>query len=304
MLQATFRQLQIFMTVAQEGGFARAADRLCISQAGISHHVRALERQLDCQLFHRRMGAAAVLSEHGEALLRQVPALLERASAVERLGASAVAGEVPAVRVGAGEYLLERLFRPAMAEFQLRHPRVQVAFERIGSAREAQAEIRRGRLDLAYFTVHKLGLDDAVDVLASIKVGLFAAPGDTAARAAGAGRTSTLALIMPQAGSVQERAVAGILETAGVVDYHPVARAQYEETMVALAALGVGACCVFRESVQAELMEGKLVELQIELPRVFRCAVRSPGALAQDHLRAFDRFAAALIQAPERAAPA
>jgi DNA-binding transcriptional LysR family regulator len=295
MLQATFRQLQIFMTVAQEGGFARAADRLCISQAGVSHHVRALERQLDCRLFERRAGAAAVLSAHGDALLRQVPALLERAAAVERLGSAPAAAEARVVRVGAGEHLLERLFRPALAGFQLQNPRVQAAFERIETAREALAAIRRGRLDLAYFTVNRLP-DEPVDVLASIRVGLFASPAHPAVRA---GRGPALPLIMPLAGSAQERAVVALLEAAGVADHEPVARAQYAETMVALAAVGMGVCCVFRESVAGELAEGRLVELDVELPRVFRCAARAPDALAHAHVRAFDDFAAALIRAGE-----
>ena len=299
MLQATFRQLQIFTTVAQEGGFARAADRLCISQAGVSHHVRALERQLDCRLFERRTGAAAVLSRHGEALLRQAPALLERAAAIERLGSRSAAAETEVVRVGAGEHLLERLFRPALAGFQLQNPHVQAAFERIEQASQALSAVRRGRLDLAYFTVNRLGPDDPVEVLASIRVGLFAAPDQAARLSLGAGRGAALPLIMPLAGSAQERAIAALLRAGGVVDYEPVARAQYAETMTALAAVGVGVCCVFRESVAAELAEGRLVELAIELPRVFRCAARAPDAMARSHVRAFDGFAAALIRAGE-----
>jgi DNA-binding transcriptional LysR family regulator len=298
MLQATFRQLQIFMTVAREGGFARAAHRLDISQAGVSHHVRALERQLDCRLFERRSGSTPVLSPQGEALLKQVPALLERASAVASLGAAEAAPGDLMIRVGAGEHLLEHLFRPNFARFQLENPRLQVAFERVESARDAVAGVRRGRLDLAYLTTYRTGLDE-LDILASIKVGLFVSPGHPLASTsmAGVGRVTSLPLILPLAGSGQERAIFGLLDAAGLVEREPVARAQYAETMVALAVVGVGACCVFRESASAELAAGRLVELDLELPPVFRCAVRSPSALAQEHLRAFDRFAAALIQA-------
>src|SRR5579862_4127462 len=235
MLQATFRQLEIFMIVAREGGFARAADRLCISQAGVSHQVRALERRLDCRLFERRTGAAAVLSPHGETLLRQAPALLERAAVVAQLGAAGAGLDTQVVRVGAGEYLLERLLRPALADFQLQNPRVQVAVERIESAKDGLAAVRRGRLDFAYFTVHKLTPDQAVDVLANIRVGVFVSPNHALAGAAGVGRTVTLPLVMPLAGSVQERAISGVLEAGGVIDYQPVARVQYFETMVALA---------------------------------------------------------------------
>jgi DNA-binding transcriptional LysR family regulator len=303
MLQATFRQLQIFMTVAREGGFARAADRLDISQAGVSHHVRALERQLDCRLFLRRSGATPVLSPEGEALLKQVPALLERAAAVERLGGTGTGPDARVVRVGAGEHLLERIFRPNLARFQLENPRVEAVIERIGSAQEAVQAVRKGRLDLAYLTVYRPNADELVDVLATIEVGLFASPAHPLARTEGVGRSVTLPLIMPLAGSIQEQALLGLLDAAGLVDHQAVARAQYAETMVALATMGVGACCVFRESAEAELAAGRLIELEVELPPALRCVIRSPDALRRPHLRAFDRFAAGLIQAQRDALP-
>jgi DNA-binding transcriptional LysR family regulator len=218
---------------------------------------------------------------------------------VAQLGSAGAGPDVQVVRVGAGEYLLERLLRPALADFQLQNPRVQVAVERIESARDGLAAVRRGRLDFAYFTVHKLTPDQAVDVLANIRVGVFVSPSHALAGAAGVGRTVTLPLVMPLAGSVQERAISGVLEAGGVIDYQPVARVQYFETMVALAMAGVGACCVFREQVAAELADGRLVELGLDLPRQFRCVVRAPGAQARAHLGAFDRFATALIQAGE-----
>ncbi|HSV78013.1 MAG TPA: LysR family transcriptional regulator [Ramlibacter sp.] len=45
--------LRTFVAVVQEGHLTRAAERLHISQPTASNHIRALESQLDVQLFHR-----------------------------------------------------------------------------------------------------------------------------------------------------------------------------------------------------------------------------------------------------------
>lgn len=52
-MNITSRQLRAFLLVAQHGCFSRAAERMFISQSGISIMVRELESQLGCRLFHR-----------------------------------------------------------------------------------------------------------------------------------------------------------------------------------------------------------------------------------------------------------
>lgn len=76
-----FYKLQIFVTVAQEGSFSAAAERLYITQSAVSQHVKAMEKQLGRALFQRgRRGVK--LTAHGEILLRyaqQIFALLDEA---------------------------------------------------------------------------------------------------------------------------------------------------------------------------------------------------------------------------------
>lgn len=62
------RQLEYFLAVVDHGGFNRAATALHLSQPSLSQSVRALERDLGSDLFHR-IGRRAVLTEAGTALI-------------------------------------------------------------------------------------------------------------------------------------------------------------------------------------------------------------------------------------------
>ncbi|MFF3673109.1 LysR family transcriptional regulator [Streptomyces sp. NPDC002120] len=113
------RQLRYFVTVADEGGFGRAAERLGIVQSAVSTQVRRLERQLGVTLFDRTARRVA-LTGPGEALLPQARAVLDAADRTRALAAELAAGTAGLLRLGAvhgpGERmnrLLRRLAQPA-----------------------------------------------------------------------------------------------------------------------------------------------------------------------------------------------
>jgi DNA-binding transcriptional LysR family regulator len=76
-LRGDLPNLAVFMTVAEERSFTRAAGRLGVSQSALSHSIRALEKRLGVQLLARTTRSVSP-TPAGSALLRDLAPALER----------------------------------------------------------------------------------------------------------------------------------------------------------------------------------------------------------------------------------
>jgi DNA-binding transcriptional LysR family regulator len=72
----SFNQLQMFIAIAETGSFTLAANRLSLTQPGISHGVRELEATLGVRLFERQRGEGATLTSAGSRALTEARAAL------------------------------------------------------------------------------------------------------------------------------------------------------------------------------------------------------------------------------------
>lgn len=75
------RQLEYFVAVAEERNFTRAAERVHISQSGVSAQIRRLERELGAELFDRS-ARTVTLTVAGKAALAHARTALAAAGAV------------------------------------------------------------------------------------------------------------------------------------------------------------------------------------------------------------------------------
>src|SRR4030088_3057601 len=77
------RQLEYFVAVAEEQNFTRAAERVHISQSGVSAQIRRLEDDLGATLLDRS-GRRAPVTAAGAAALQHARAVLASADAMRK----------------------------------------------------------------------------------------------------------------------------------------------------------------------------------------------------------------------------
>ena len=87
-----FRHLRSIRAIHQQGGLARAAETLNITQSALSHQIKALEEQVGMELFLRR-SKPLKLSKAGHKLLALADKVLPQIDAVEGEFADLKAGK-------------------------------------------------------------------------------------------------------------------------------------------------------------------------------------------------------------------
>jgi len=142
---STLRFLRTFLVVAKSGTFADAADTVSLTQAAVSFQMRALEEQLNRQLFEKQ-GRVSVLTAAGRALVPQAQALLDQ---YDRLCTSDLPPEDLSgpVAFGAIVSCMAPLSR-GVSRLKARHPRLDVRLS-TGRSGFLIEQVVNGQLDAA-----------------------------------------------------------------------------------------------------------------------------------------------------------
>ncbi|MFJ3234349.1 LysR substrate-binding domain-containing protein [Streptomyces sp. NPDC086787] len=142
------RHLQHFVAVAEDQHFTRAAERLMVSQSGLSASIRTLERELRAPLFVRTT-RRVTLTEAGRALLAEAERILAQVRAAHE-AVAAVQGVLRGrLALGTEQCIAGVQVAGLLAAFRRRHPEVEIRLRQTGSAALAE-EVGAGRLDLAF----------------------------------------------------------------------------------------------------------------------------------------------------------
>jgi DNA-binding transcriptional LysR family regulator len=142
-------QLEVFLAVAREGGFSRAAEKLYRTQSAVSQAIRKLESELGEPLFDRstREGvmtdAGHVLQEYAERLLNLRENAREALAELRELQKGKLV-------VGANEFTALYLLR-VLAEFRRLHPAIRIVVQRsLGS--QIPDDVRRHNSEFGVLT--------------------------------------------------------------------------------------------------------------------------------------------------------
>lgn len=143
------RHLRYFVAVAEEGHITRAAERLGLQQPPLSQQIKALETELEVQLF-RRKPRGVELTEAGEGLLADARRILGDVEATLVRARRTARGELGRLAIG---FTASAPFHPfvtrSLREFRDAFPGVTVILEEAGTA-DLVNEVRAERLDVAF----------------------------------------------------------------------------------------------------------------------------------------------------------
>jgi len=140
--------LRVFECAARHLSFTKAADELCVTQAAVSHQIRALEEWFGQPLF-LRLNRALKLTDAGQ---RLVGPLTTSFDAMADITADVAAGDDRQVlNVGVLDSFASAWILPRLADFHARFPDIDLRFiarpieEDALAAGDADVEIRYGQ---------------------------------------------------------------------------------------------------------------------------------------------------------------
>lgn len=127
MARDNINDILVFLAVARERSFTRAAAKLGMTQSSLSHTVRALEQRLGVRLLQRTTRSVSP-TEAGERLLQNVAPKLEEIEAeiadISELGDKPVG----TVRITAIDHVIEDILWPRIAPLLPQYPDLHVEF--------------------------------------------------------------------------------------------------------------------------------------------------------------------------------
>ncbi|PDT49565.1 LysR family transcriptional regulator [Sinorhizobium americanum] len=142
------RQLWMFLAIAEEEHFGRAAKRLGMSQPPLTGQIKVLEQSLKLQLFDRsRRGTK--LSAAGAAILPAVRRFADQVEQLERVVKEVAAGQSGVLHIGAITSAMLDTVPPLLEGLRRSHPNLTVFVREIDSV-EAVPGLEAGELDLAF----------------------------------------------------------------------------------------------------------------------------------------------------------
>ncbi|MBV0882198.1 LysR family transcriptional regulator [Noviherbaspirillum sp. L7-7A] len=147
-MNVTQRQMQAFLAIARLTSFTRAAERLHITQSGLSAMMRDLEEQLKCRLFDRTTRSVALTTEGLQLVPVASRIVAELESITDTINQISSRAQ-RTLRVGVTPIIAAFVMPAAITAFKRKYPDINVHIRDIN--REAiQNGVANGELDAGF----------------------------------------------------------------------------------------------------------------------------------------------------------
>jgi DNA-binding transcriptional LysR family regulator len=155
--QTELRHLRYFLAVAEELHFRRAAERLFISQPGLSRQIKQLEAQLGYPLFERNNRRVA-LTPAGAYLKTEVASLLQKLDEVTNHARALHEGREGRLNFGYVGSAMQNIIPELLVRFRREYPKVVYGLQALGN-QEQVSGLLNGDLDLGFVRLEKVPAD-------------------------------------------------------------------------------------------------------------------------------------------------
>ena len=162
-MQLDLKRLAQIVEIDEARSFARAAERLGISQPALSRSLQALERELGDRLFDRSR-SGVVPTPFGALVLDHARTLIRQAAEAKREIDLMLGMEIGHLRIGSGPYPAAISVGQAVARLIQQHPGISVTVE-VNDAETLTSMVLGAELDLAVAELDWSGVNDRLSVL-------------------------------------------------------------------------------------------------------------------------------------------
>ncbi|MCK0132176.1 LysR family transcriptional regulator [Flavobacteriaceae bacterium F08102] len=152
--QISNRHLQYFMTVAEELHFRKAAERLFISQPGLSRQIKQLESSLGFALFERH-NRKVKLTQSGAYLKNELAVHFQNLEHVinhAKLLAEGIQGDLSFGYVGSA---MQQLIPDLMLKFRKEHPKVSFNLREMDNQKQIEELLSR-KIDIGFVRMERV----------------------------------------------------------------------------------------------------------------------------------------------------
>lgn len=262
-----FRQLKMFLAVAEVLNFTRAAEQLGYVQSNITTQIHSLEEELKTRLFER-MGKRVILTPDGEKLLYYAKSILK----LESEAFDALSGESTphgTITIGVSESLCVFRLQPFFRDYNRRYPKVKLIIK-LSSSEDFRLGLSEDLVDVAIFLDNKVEDHDLVSKILIPEPVVLVGPTGHMSIPKGCITPADLeneVLIHPQKGCSYRAKLESILEENNV---RPLSTLELDsiEAIKQLVISGLGIALLPLVAVKSEIEQNLMIDLNWAGPEI------------------------------------
>ena len=158
--QLELRHFKYFLAVADELHYRKAAEKLFISQPGLSRQIKQMEEILDTQLFIRNKKKVA-LTPAGEFLKEELQLLLNHLDRTQKHLKFIEKGDLGEIRIGFLGSAMQKVVPELLLKLKESHSGIKTSLEELNNQAQVDA-IHKDKLDLGFVRLARVPQDVSI----------------------------------------------------------------------------------------------------------------------------------------------